>query len=199
MIIGLTGNIATGKSTISKEIQNNFHIPVIDADKVAREVVEPGEKALEAIMETFGNQILLADGTLDRKRLGAIIFQDKSQREKLNSIVHPSVRERMEKKKNSLLQQGHQSIVFDIPLLFENDLTHLVDKTLLVYTSENIQLKRLMERNQLTETEAKNRMHSQMNIEQKKELADDIIDNSGTIEASVKQLIKILKQWGLID
>nr|WP_026287220.1 dephospho-CoA kinase [Gracilibacillus lacisalsi] len=199
MIIGLTGNIATGKSTISNMIQEKYQIPVIDADIVSREVVEPGEQALEKIAATFGEEILLEDGTLNRKLLGSIIFQDQSKREQLNAIVHPAVRKRMISQKEELLQQGYQSIVMDIPLLFENNLTYLVEKTIVVYTTEDVQLQRLIERNDLTEKEARNRMNSQMNIEEKRELADAVIDNSGSIKESEIQLINILKKWELID
>lgn len=198
MIIGLTGNIATGKSTISNMFQEKYKIPVIDADRVSREVVEPGEETLAQIVTTFGEDILLNDGTLNRKKLGEIIFQDKRKREQLNAIVHPAVRKRMIAKKEALLLQGNQVIVMDIPLLFENNLTYLVEKTIVVFTTEDIQLQRLMKRNQLSEKEARDRMNSQMNINQKRELADAVIDNSGSIEDSEKQLKKILRIWGLI-
>lgn len=198
LIIGLTGNIATGKSTISNMFQEKYKIPVIDADRVSREVVEPGEDTLTHIVTTFGEDILLNDGTLNRKKLGEIIFQDKRKREQLNAIVHPAVRKRMIAKKEELLQQGNQIIVMDIPLLFENNLTYLVEKTIVVFTTEDIQLQRLMKRNQLSEKEARDRMNSQMNINQKRELADAVIDNSGSIEDSEKQLKKILCIWGLI-
>ncbi|MGN8645759.1 dephospho-CoA kinase [Gracilibacillus sp. HCP3S3_G5_1] len=198
LIIGLTGNIATGKSTISNMFQEKYKIPVIDADRVSREVVEPGEETLAQIVTTFGEDILLNDGTLNRKKLGEIIFQDKRKREQLNAIVHPAVRKRMIAKKEALLLQGNQVIVMDIPLLFENNLTYLVEKTIVVFTTEDIQLQRLMKRNQLSEKEARDRMNSQMNINQKRELADAVIDNSGSIEDSEKQLKKILRIWGLI-
>ncbi|SHN06203.1 dephospho-CoA kinase [Gracilibacillus kekensis] len=199
MIIGLTGNIATGKSTISSMIQEEYSIPVIDADMIAREVVEPGEKALQRIVETFGEDILLEDGTLNRKRLGEIIFEDKTKREQLNAIVHPAVRERMEQKKQKFIQLGHELIVLDIPLLFENELTYLVDKTIVVYTTEKIQLKRLMERNQFSEKEAQNRMDAQMDIDKKCAKADAVIDNSGTIASSREQLDSLIKKWKLIS
>ncbi|QGH35274.1 dephospho-CoA kinase [Gracilibacillus salitolerans] len=199
MIIGLTGNIATGKSTISNMFQAKFQIPVIDADIVSREVVEPGEQALEEIAATFGEDILLEDGTLNRKKLGSIIFQDETKREKLNAIVHPAVRKKMLSTKEELLQQGNQTIVMDIPLLFENNLTYLVEKTIVVYTSHQIQLQRLKERNQLSEKEAIERMNSQMDIDKKRELADAVIDNSGSIEQSEKQLKNILQKWELIQ
>ncbi|MGP4041621.1 dephospho-CoA kinase [Gracilibacillus sp. D59] len=199
LIIGLTGNIATGKSTISNMFRDKYKIPVIDADIVSREVVEPGEQALEEVAATFGEDILCEDGRLNRKKLGSIIFQDQTKRETLNRIVHPAVRKKMLSKKEELLQQGNQTIVMDIPLLFENNLTYLVEKTVVVYTSESIQLQRLMDRNKLTEKEARDRMNSQMDLDEKRKLADAIIDNSGSIEQSEKQLFNILKKWELIE
>ncbi|UOQ86260.1 dephospho-CoA kinase [Gracilibacillus salinarum] len=198
MIIGLTGNIATGKSTISQLFSNHYHIPVIDADIVSREVVEPGEQALLDITRAFGTEILLEDGCLNRAALGNIIFKEEKKRQLLNEIVHPAVRKRMQYKKDKLLREGYQNVVMDIPLLFENDLTYFTDKNVVVFTTEAIQLQRLMERNQLTEEQARDRMNSQMDIHQKKQLADAVIDNSGTIESSRQQLEVILKKWELL-
>lgn len=195
MIIGLTGNIATGKSTVSKMFLEQFHIPVIDADVIAREIVEPGEQALKDIAESFGEHILLEDGTLNRKKLGNIIFKDSEKRKQLNEIVHPAIRKRMEEKKQALLHNQETNIVLDIPLLFENKLTYLVDKTVVVYTDEATQLQRLMKRNNLTVKEAKERMAAQMDLEEKKQLADAVIDNSGTLEESALQLANLLKKW----
>ncbi|UOQ50602.1 dephospho-CoA kinase [Gracilibacillus caseinilyticus] len=177
---------------------NHYHIPVIDADIVSREVVEPGEQALLEITKVFGSDILLEDGRLNRAELGNIIFKEKEKRQMLNEIVHPAVRQRMLHKKDKLYSEGYQTIVMDIPLLFENNLTYLTDRNIVVYTIEAIQLKRLMKRNQLTEEQAKDRMKSQMDINQKKQLADAVIDNSGSIEASHQQLEVILKEWELL-
>lgn len=198
VIIGLTGNIATGKSTVSEMFRNKHDIPVIDADLIAREVVEPGEKALAEIVHTFGETILLEDDSLNRQKLGGIIFKDNAKREQLNKIVHPAVRERMEEKKQALLTEGYNTIVLDIPLLYENNLTYLVDKTIVVYTDEMTQLKRLTKRNQLSQKEAKDRMKAQMDLERKKKLADAVIDNSNAITATEKQLQKLLESWNLI-
>ncbi|WP_204668869.1 dephospho-CoA kinase [Gracilibacillus alcaliphilus] len=195
VIIGLTGNIATGKSTVSKMLIENYHIPVIDADIIAREVVEPGEPALRKIVQIFGQEVLQSDGSLDRAQLGSIIFADKSKRQQLNAIVHPAVRERMEEKKTALQADGYTTIVLDIPLLFENNLTYLVDRTMVVSTTKEVQKQRLMERNQLSEEEAEQRMNSQMDLEQKKQLADCVIDNSGTIAETWDQLAAVLQDW----
>ncbi|KAB8138249.1 dephospho-CoA kinase [Gracilibacillus oryzae] len=197
MIVGLTGNIASGKSTVSNMLAENYHFPVIDADVVSRQVVEPGEPALAAIAEIFGQEILQEDGSLNRAKLGQIVFADDVMREQLNKIVHPAVRERMQQEKEQLLAEGNKVIVMDIPLLFENNLTYLVDKTIVVFTEESIQLKRLMERNHLSEIEARQRMNAQMDADKKKRLADEIVDNSGTMDSSRQQLGAILAKWGL--
>ncbi|SES07813.1 dephospho-CoA kinase [Gracilibacillus ureilyticus] len=197
MIIGLTGNIASGKSTVSRILAEDYYLPVIDADVVSRKVVEPGEAALARISEVFGSEVLQEDGTLDRKKLGQIVFSDAGKRKQLDAIVHPAVREQMQLEKERLIAEGYEVIVMDIPLLFENNLTYLVDKTIVVYTKESIQLKRLMDRNGLSETEARQRMDAQMDARKKKELADEVVDNSGTLEASKQQIERIISKWGL--
>lgn len=198
MLIGLTGGIASGKSTVSKMIEARG-IPVIDADQIAREVVEKGSETLQKIVDYFGTEILNEDGTLARKKLGAIVFQDKEKREALNAIIHPAIRKRMLEKKEELLARGEKTIVFDIPLLYENNLFHLVDKVLLVYVDEKTQLKRLMERDRAGEKDAHRRIASQMPLAEKRERADAIIDNSGTIEETEKQLDAILKRWHVVE
>lgn len=197
MIIGLTGSIATGKSTVANMIKE-MNIPVIDADKVAREVVEPGEKAYEQIVEYFGTEILFPDGTLNRKKLGTIVFQDEEKRNVLNSIVHPVIRERMDQQKEEYLAKGYNTVVLDIPLLFEGNRQDEFDKVLLVAVTEETQLKRLLERDKMGKEDALNRIRSQMPIKDKIPLADAVIYNDGTIEETKTQLIAILKKWGVI-
>src|SRR5690625_3642877 len=119
LIIGLTGSIASGKSTISSMF-SEFNIPVVDADKIAREVVQPGEKAYIEIVKAFGDKILKEDLTIDRKKLGSIIFADDDKRHQLNSIIHPAIRETMTFQKDQYIQSGEKCIVLDIPLLFES-------------------------------------------------------------------------------
>ncbi|OES44165.1 dephospho-CoA kinase [Domibacillus iocasae] len=190
MIIGLTGGIASGKSTVSQLLKEKG-FTVVDADIAARAVVVPGQPALEQIVRVFGGEILAQDGTLNREKLGSIIFHDESKRKQLNEIVHPAVREWMLSEKDKAVQAGHNTIIFDIPLLFESKLTWMADRTVLVYVTPDTQLQRLMERNRYTEQEADARIQSQMPIDEKKALADDIIDNNGTI----KQTIEQLDQW----
>ncbi|MHA6251430.1 dephospho-CoA kinase [Oceanobacillus sp. CAU 1775] len=194
LIIGLTGSIATGKSTVSAMFES-FNIPVIDADKIAREVVNPGEPASNEIRNTFGAEVFHEDGTLNRERLGQIIFADQSKRSELNAIIHPAIRKRMLEKKDALLESGEECIVFDIPLLFESKLEHFVDKIIVVSIDEKTQLSRLMARDTFTEEEAKQRIASQMPVSDKEKLADAVINNNGTKEESHNQLTKILQEW----
>ncbi|MBU5265604.1 dephospho-CoA kinase [Virgibacillus proomii] len=197
IIIGLTGSIATGKSTVSLMF-DDFNIPVIDADKVAREVVKPGELAYKQIVNQFGHQILRADKTLNREMLGQIVFADEAKRDQLNKIIHPAVREKIIEKRDAYLQAKAPCVVLDIPLLYENNLTYLVDKTIVVYADEDVQLRRLMERNGYTEQEANQRMQAQMPVKEKAKKADAVIDNNGSKYKTYKQLEKILMAWGVI-
>ncbi|MFD1414090.1 dephospho-CoA kinase [Oceanobacillus jeddahense] len=198
LVIGLTGGIASGKSTVAKMFAD-LDIPVIDADVIAREVVEPGEASYKQVVDVFGNEILKEDGSIDRPKLGSIIFSNEEKREQLNQIVHPAVRKRMLKKKEDYLSQGEKCVVLDIPLLFEGKLTFLVDQTLVVFVDEKTQLKRLMERNQLSKEEATDRITSQMPLIEKASLADEVIDNNQSIEKSKKQLLDLLKKWEVIE
>ncbi|MDF1506997.1 dephospho-CoA kinase [Robertmurraya sp. DFI.2.37] len=196
IVVGLTGGIASGKSTVSN-ILREHGVPIIDADLEARLAVAAGEPAYKEIVAYFGQDILLPNQEIDRAKLGAIIFNHEEKRLKLNSIVHPDVRRRMIEKREHAVNAGEKLIVLDIPLLFESKLTHLVDKTLLVFVNEEVQLKRLMARNQFTAEEALARIQSQMPLKDKIKLSDAIIDNNGTIEETKKQLTAILEQWGL--
>lgn len=185
-IIGLTGGIATGKSTVTKILLNKG-CKVIDADKIARDVVEIGKQAYDDIVEKFGKCILNEDLTINRKKLGNIIFKSRKKRELLNKIVHPKVVDEI--KRQIQILSGDNNVVFlDIPLLIEelNELSSQglrVDEIWLVYADEEIQLRRLMERDNLNREEAINRIRSQISIVEKKKYADVIIDNSnGLVE-----------------
>ena len=197
VVIGLTGGIASGKSTVSKMFQG-FHIPVIDADIIAREVVEPGKEAYNEIVKAFGKEVLGENGELDRPKLGSIVFYNEEKRLLLNDIVHPAVRKEMNAQKDRYIKENAQAVVLDIPLLFESKLTSLVDQILLVYVDNETQITRLMERNNFTEEEAKARISSQMPLQEKIALADKVINNNGTIEETKAQLSNILKEWNII-
>ncbi|MGK0553827.1 dephospho-CoA kinase [Macrococcus capreoli] len=185
-VIGLTGGIASGKSTVAKFLAEHGFV-VVDADIASRKAVAPGSTGLAEIKTVFGEKVIQEDGTLDRKALGEIIFNDPSERAKLNAIVHPLVRDIMEVEKNAGLTQG-KVVVMDIPLLFENKLEHTVDEVWVVYVPETIQIERLMARNHLTIDEAISRIKSQISIEEKKQKADKVIDNSGSLEELYTQL-----------
>ncbi|MCM3380491.1 dephospho-CoA kinase [Shouchella clausii] len=191
MRIGLTGGIASGKSLVATYLEKQG-IPVVDADKLARQVVEPGEPALAQIVATFGEHVLQDDGTLDRKQLGAIIFGDEQKRKQLNEIVHPAVRQLMKKQADLYEQRGYTRVVLDIPLLYESNLFHMVNQVWLVYVDEATQLRRLIERDGLTETEAKQRIAAQMPLTAKKAQADVLIDNNGTKENTYRQVYDAL-------
>ncbi len=190
-IIGLTGGIASGKSTVSNWLLSQGY-PVVDADIAARKVVEPGMPALEKIRKAFGDDVLLPDGTLDRKRLGSIIFANEEKRQTLNVIVHPAVREWMRQETERAFGEGASIVIMDIPLLFESKLTHMVEETILVYVTKETQLKRLMERDGYMEADALARIHAQMPIDEKKELADYIVDNNGPISETIEQMKQIM-------
>ncbi|MGG0728257.1 dephospho-CoA kinase [Bacillus paramycoides] len=198
VVVGLTGGIASGKSTVSQMFRE-IHIPVIDADIIAREVVERGKLAYNKIVEVFGTEVLQKDGELDRPKLGSVVFYNEEKRLQLNKIVHPAVREEMNEQKEMYIKEGMQAVVLDIPLLFESKLTNLVDRVLVVAVTPNTQLERLMKRNDFSEKEATARIQSQMPLEEKVKMADEVIYNDGTIVETKTQLAAILKEWNIID
>ncbi len=196
IVIGLTGSIASGKSTIS-QMFGDFNIPVVDADLISREVVEPGQLAYQKIIEAFGQEVLQEDLTIDRKKLGQIVFAETDKRKQLNAIVHPEVRKEMIRKREQLKKE-YKAVVLDIPLLFESNLEDYADRTLVVFVDEKTQLNRLMERDESQLEEAEQRIASQIPVKKKAEMADAVIDNNGSVEESFKQLKAILKQWEII-
>lgn len=189
--------IASGKSSVSLYIQE-LGFTIVDADVASRAVVEPGEEAYHQVVKAFGEDILLVDGNIDRVKLGSIIFHDQEKRLLLNSIVHPAVRKWMRLKTEKALAAGEETVFMDIPLLFESKLTFMVEKTLLVYVDERVQLERLMNRNGLSETDALARIHSQMPLADKKVLADAVIDNNGNLEETKKQVKTVLCNWNVL-
>lgn len=189
-LIGLTGGIATGKSSVSQLIRMHG-IPVLDADLIARQVVEPQTKGLEKLSAYFGESILQSNGTLNRQALAKRIFDNPLEREKLNQLLHPLIESEMDQQIDKL---NASIIVLDIPLLFETDFIKKVDQTLVVYTPKYVQLKRLMKRDHIGEAEAMKRIMAQQDIEVKRNKADHVIDNSGTIKETEIQVIKWLKQ-----
>ncbi|MCE0455134.1 MULTISPECIES: dephospho-CoA kinase [Staphylococcus] len=196
-VIGLTGGIATGKSTVS-ELLTAFGFKVVDADIAARKAVAKGTKGLEQVRAAFGDSAITEEGEMDRKYIGEIVFNHPEKRLELNDIVHPIVREIMEEEKQSYLNQGYD-VIMDIPLLFENELQNTVEEVWLVYTSESIQIERLMERNQLSLEDAKARVYSQISIDKKSRMADHVIDNLGDKLELKQNLEQLLTDKGFIN
>ncbi|EMF0149190.1 dephospho-CoA kinase [Enterococcus hirae] len=191
-VLGLTGGIATGKSTAAA-VFSRHQIPMIDGDIIAREVVQPQTPGLAAIVQEFGEEILQEDGSLDRVALAKVIFDSTEQRQKLDRLLDPFIRQAITEQ---IKQQkaNYPLVVVDIPLLFEGHYEQEMDAVAVVYLPEEIQLQRLMKRNQLTLDEAKKRIQSQMPIEEKKKLADIVFDNSG----SKDELTCQIERW-LLD
>ncbi|MFI8612102.1 dephospho-CoA kinase [Staphylococcus capitis] len=196
-IIGLTGGIATGKSTVS-ELLTAYGFKVVDADIASRKAVKKGSKGLDQIREKFDQEAIDDNGEMNRKYVGELVFNNPEQRIELNKIVHPIVREIMEEEKNHYLNEGY-NVIMDIPLLFENDLQDTVDEVWVVYTSESIQIERLMERNDLSQEDAKARVYSQISIDKKSRMADHVIDNLGDKLELKQNLQQLLEEEGYID
>lgn len=198
MNIGLTGGIATGKSTVSALLVSKGAL-LVDADVIAREVMLPGHPVLAAAVEHFGQAILLPDGTLDRRRLGDIVFHDPAERKALNDITHPAIRQEIREQMQTFEREhSDRLIVVDIPLLFESGLEAMFEQVLLVYAPFEVQVERLMERNRLTKDEAVARIRSQMDIEEKKKRADVVIDNSGQPSETERQVDEFWNRKGLL-
>jgi dephospho-CoA kinase len=183
--VGLTGGIGSGKSEVSRRLVSLGAV-LVDADAVAREVVEPGTPGLAAVTEEFGEEILRPDGTLDRDRLGTIVFADEQRRARLNAIVHPLVGTRMQE----LVEDAPDDaiVVYDVPLLTENDLAGLYDLVVVVDAPVEEQVRRLTELRGMTEEAARARIAVQATREQRRAVADRVIDNSGTIESLAAQV-----------
>jgi dephospho-CoA kinase len=180
MNIGLTGGIATGKSTVAAMLTRRGAL-LVDLDRIAREVVEPGQPALAAIAERFGEAVLQPDGSLDRKKLGQIVFSDVTQRKELEAITHPAIRAVMKQRMADYERDFPARLtVVDVPLLYESGLMSYFEKVMVVYVPRIEQLRRLIERDKLSAEEAKRRLAAQMDIEEKKRRADILIDNTGT-------------------
>lgn len=196
MIIGLTGSIASGKSTVSEMLKEKG-FPIVDADKIARLVVEPGTSVIKEIAEHFGNEVLHEDGSLNREKLGERIFKNAQDREKLNSIVHPAIRKEMIRQKEQWISRGAHTVIMDIPLLFESKLESFVEKIIVVSVTPEIQKQRLIARNSLSEQEAVNRISSQLPMVEKEVGANAVINNNGSIDETRKQVEFILDKWEL--
>lgn len=189
-IVGLTGGIASGKSTVSEMIRDH-EIRVLDADVIAREIVEPGEPALDEIRAAFGDAVLAEDGSLDRESLGDEIFDDPEARERLEAITHPRIARRMQEKAAAAREAGANLVVYDAALIVENGLHQAFDSLIVVSASESTQLSRVQQRDGLSEKAARSRIDAQMPLDEKLRVADFIVDNDGSLEQTRRQVDRL--------
>lgn len=189
-VIGLTGGIATGKSTVASFFTEKGAV-VIDADLLSREAVSPGSQALQAIVALFGPEMLLPDGSLDRKRLGRVVFAEIEKRRRLEDIIHPEIRRLAEERIAHAAETGHRVVFYMAPLLIESGASDRVDEIWVVTVSPDVQLKRLLERDGLSREEAERIISSQMPLAEKESHGRLVIDNSGTPEETRNLLAEI--------
>ncbi|NMB24448.1 MAG: dephospho-CoA kinase [Firmicutes bacterium] len=192
MILGLTGGIASGKSTVANMFRSRGYT-VLDSDIFARDVVMPHKPAWYAIRETFGDEYLLPDGNINRRLLGTTVFADNAARERLNQIIHPRVIELIEQGIEASERKGEALVVVDVPLLFEIGYDKEVDVTVVVDVRPEVQISRLQARDGLTAREAQSRINAQLPLSTKVEQAHYVIDNSGTLEETAQQVAKLLE------
>lgn len=189
--IGLTGGIATGKSTVSEMLRRQSY-EVVDADAEARLVVGPGTEGLSKLVQEFGKQILNSDQTLDRAQLAQIVFKNPAAKNKLEEITHPLIQNEVAKKKKLLEMQGAAMAFYDVPLLFEKKLQSQFDAVVLVYCPRSLQIERMKKRNAWSENEILLRLDSQIDIEVKKGMADFVIDNSKDLVFLQQEVMRTL-------
>ncbi|RNL86652.1 dephospho-CoA kinase [Halostreptopolyspora alba] len=189
--VGLTGGIGSGKSEVSRLLSEHGAV-VIDADQIAREVVEPGTPALEEIVAEFGNDVLTPQGTLDRPKLGEIVFADQERLDRLNGIVHPRVGERTEE----LMEQAPADavVIYDVPLLVENGLQAMYDVVVVVDAPEDAQIRRVMTNRDMPEEQARARVRAQATREQRRAVADIVIDNSGGLDELSRRVAEVWEE-----
>lgn len=189
--IGLTGGIASGKSTVVSMLRD-YGAAIIDCDIIARDMVQPGSEGLQAVGRAFGPQALLPDGTMNRAYIGSVVFTDAARKKELEDILFPLIHREIDRRTAMLENAGTKMVFLDMPLLFEVKYHSYVDEVWLVYVDAATQLTRLMARNGYTKEEALARIHSQFPIDEKRSLSQVIIDNTASLENTEKQ---VQKQW----
>ena len=191
--IGLTGGIATGKSTVSNYLKE-LDYPLIDADVIARQLVEPGQEGLKRLVAKFGAEILNESGALDRQALGQRLFGDAQLRQEVDQLLHPLIYEALEAESQRLAQAGAKLAFFDIPLLYETGYDQKMDQVWVVYLPHDLQVERLMARNSWSQDQAEAAIASQASIEAKRQRADLVIDNQGSLAVSFAQVDQALSR-----
>jgi dephospho-CoA kinase len=186
-VIGLTGGIASGKSTVA-DMLRSLGAAIVDADLLARQVVEHGTPAAREIRKRFGDQVFAADGSLDRKALGAIVFADPEARAALGRITHPRIAMLSQQRIAELAAAGHDPVIYEAALIVENQLHHAMAGLIVVAVPEHVQLERLMARDGIDETAARERISSQLPLAEKRAVADWVVDNIGPLEDTRRQV-----------
>ena len=191
--VGLTGGIASGKSTVSGMLRD-LGVPVIDADLIAREVVAPGSRALEAIVDAFGEEILTEEKSLNRARLGEIVFSDPAKKKVLEGILHPEIIAEQDRRLRDLEREGRTPVaIVDAAVMIESGSWKRFDSLVVVDCDESQQIGRLRHRNAMNEEEAARRVNAQMPLSEKVKYADHVIDNRGSIDDTRKQVEELMK------
>jgi dephospho-CoA kinase len=192
-LVGLTGGIASGKSTVAKILQS-LGAAIVNADDLAREVVEPGHEAWQEIVASFGAGVLQSDQNLDRQKLRTLIFNQPEARKRLESIIHPRVRALAEERIRQYAAAGYPVVIYEVPLLFEGNLQEWLRPVILVACDVETQTARLQKRDHLTAADAEKHIAAQMSLKDKRRLADYVIENNGTLEDLERQTRQILEQ-----
>ena len=191
LVLGLTGGIATGNSTADKFFEEK-NIPIVDCDEIAHNIMNVNKPAWKDIKEVFGEKYLNEDQTINRKKLGKLVFNDPTKMKILNEITHPRIFQEMESQIAQYKSEGYSLIIVDAPVLFESHSEKYYDKTLVISLPQDLQIKRLMARNNLTKEEALSRINSQMSLKEKEARATYVIENTGSVEDLYKKLNELL-------
>ncbi|MDD5454304.1 MAG: dephospho-CoA kinase [Candidatus Ratteibacteria bacterium] len=198
-IIAITGGVATGKTTVAKILSSLLKAEIIDADKIAHELIAPGGEIWRKIVLSFGKNILSKDSRINRKALGRYIFGHVSRRGKLEQIVHPAVKKNIREKLKQLRKGRHEWVIIDIPLLFEAKMEKMADKIIVVVRNRKLRLETLCKIKKLSVKEAENRIKSQLPLSYKIKLADFVVDNNGTVQDTKKQVREIFSCLEICD
>lgn len=192
ILLGLTGGIGSGKSTVARMMNKQAGFPVIDADAIAREIVDPGQPALDDIAAEFGADVLNPDGSLNRALLASRAFAEQSATEKLNAIMHPRIMEESRRRIQAERARGTFAVIYDMPLLVELGLHRLMDRTVVVDVPAEVRVQRLVTHRGLTEADARRRIAAQANDAERREAADILLDNSGSLEKLAEEVSSLV-------
>lgn len=195
IIIGLTGGIGSGKSTVSAYLAENTGIPVIDADKIAHDITEPGQPTLTRLEEAFGSGIIRADGTLDRKKLAGIVFSSQEKKELLDRITHGAIREQINREIEAADREQKPAVILDVPLLMETGMDAQCDAVWVVTADMKVRIDRVSARDNIGEEEINARIARQMSDGERFSRADEIIDNSGDKETLYREIKRLVQKY----